>query len=239
VLINAASIAIWNRDKVVVTLTIIVWGTSIGFHLHGIVLIHSAWNSAQLACGSVKNDSNSLSFIAAIIADMVLLLILLAGLLVMRRRGGAAFGLTRLVWKQGIIWLVLGVAVEVPQLVLISLHLNVQLQDMFEISSQIAFIIAATRMHHCLVNFASGSYNVAHESPKASNLTSSKTKGTDTPSTAVDRVEIAIHTATERHPTCSTKDDNSSTIISTSEQTLEIIGHPSKYPSGTKDTYAA
>jgi hypothetical protein len=35
VLINAASIAIWNRDKVVVTLTIIVWGTSIGFHLHG------------------------------------------------------------------------------------------------------------------------------------------------------------------------------------------------------------
>jgi hypothetical protein len=33
VLINAASIAIWNRNKVVVTLTIIVLGTSIGFHL--------------------------------------------------------------------------------------------------------------------------------------------------------------------------------------------------------------
>jgi hypothetical protein len=34
VLINAARIAIWNRNKVVVTLTIIVWGTSIGFHLY-------------------------------------------------------------------------------------------------------------------------------------------------------------------------------------------------------------
>jgi hypothetical protein len=33
-LTNAASVAIWNRNKVVVTLTIIVWGTSIGFHLH-------------------------------------------------------------------------------------------------------------------------------------------------------------------------------------------------------------
>ena len=33
VLINAASIAIWNKNKVVVTLTIIVWGTSVGFHL--------------------------------------------------------------------------------------------------------------------------------------------------------------------------------------------------------------
>jgi hypothetical protein len=34
VLINGISIAIWNRNKVVVTLTIIAWGTSVGFHLH-------------------------------------------------------------------------------------------------------------------------------------------------------------------------------------------------------------
>jgi hypothetical protein len=33
VLINASSTAIWNRNKVVMTLTIIVWGTSIAFHL--------------------------------------------------------------------------------------------------------------------------------------------------------------------------------------------------------------
>jgi hypothetical protein len=113
-----------------------------------------------------------------------------------------------------------------------------------EIPSQITLIIAATRMHCSLVNFASGSSNVydtlqflsffplnrfrAHESPQVSNLTSSKTKRADTPSTALDRVEIAMHTAIERHPTSSTKDDDSSTIISTSEQTPGIIGHPSK-----------
>jgi hypothetical protein len=33
VLINASSVAIWNRNKVVVTLTIIVWGISIASHL--------------------------------------------------------------------------------------------------------------------------------------------------------------------------------------------------------------
>jgi hypothetical protein len=32
-LIDVASIAIWNRNKVVVALTFIVWGISIGFHL--------------------------------------------------------------------------------------------------------------------------------------------------------------------------------------------------------------
>ena len=65
-------------------------------------------------------------------------------------------------------------------------------------------------------------------SPQNNNLTSSKTKGTDTPSTALDRVEIAIHTAIEQNPTSSTKDDDSSTVISTSEQMPERIDHPSK-----------
>ena len=34
-LTNVASIAIWNRNKVVVALAMIVMGTSIGFHLQG------------------------------------------------------------------------------------------------------------------------------------------------------------------------------------------------------------
>jgi hypothetical protein len=64
----------------------------------------------------------------------------------------------------------------------------------------------------------------AHEIPQVSNPTSSRTKRADTPSTALDRVEISIHTAIERHPTGSTVDDDSSTVASTSEQTP----HPSK-----------
>ena len=35
VLITITSVAIWDRNKVVVTLTVIVWGASIGFHLYG------------------------------------------------------------------------------------------------------------------------------------------------------------------------------------------------------------
>ncbi|KAN0116418.1 hypothetical protein V8E52_006037 [Russula decolorans] len=214
-LIVLRTIAIWNRNKVVVTLTIIVWGTTVGIHLHTIALVHVVWYSTQLACGPVKNNSNALGFIATIIANMVLLLIILAGLLDMRRGGGGAFGLTRLIWKQGIIWLVLGSAFVVPQLVFTTLHLNDQLHGLFQGSSQIIMIIATTRMHRSLVNFAAGSSHVLHGSPQVSNLTSSKTKRTDTPSTALDRVEIAIHTAIEQHSTSSTTDDDSSTIVST------------------------
>ncbi|KAI0279380.1 hypothetical protein BGY98DRAFT_438463 [Russula aff. rugulosa BPL654] len=217
-LIVLRTIAICNRNKVVVMLTFIVWGTSIGFHLHNIALVRSAWDPTQLTCGSVQRDSNAIDVIGVIIADTVLLLIILAGLLVMRGHDRGAFGLSRLLWKQGIIWLVLGFAVEAPQLVFTSLHLNDWLHDLFADSSQIIIIIVATRMHRSLVNFASGSSNAAYESPPVSNLTSFKIKQTSTPSTALDRVEMAIHTNTERHPTSSTRDDISSTIVSTNEQ---------------------
>lgn len=71
-----------------------------------------------------------------------------------------------------------------------------------------------------LVDFTSESSDVAHESPQVSNLAFkfSKTKPTDTPSTALaagrDRVEVAIHMAVEQHPTGRTSDDDPSTIIS-------------------------
>ena len=37
-LITIASVAIWDRNMVVMTLTVIVWGTSIGFHLYSKLL---------------------------------------------------------------------------------------------------------------------------------------------------------------------------------------------------------
>ncbi|KAF8494674.1 hypothetical protein F5888DRAFT_639541 [Russula emetica] len=166
-LIVLRTIAIWNKNKVVVTLTIIAWGTGIGFHLYNIALIHSAWDSTHLACEPVKNSSNNaLGFTATAITDMILLLIILSGLFIMRWRVGGAFGLTHLLWKQGIIWLVLGFAVEILQLVFISSQLDDQLSGLFEVPSHIVIIIAATRMHCSLVNFASGSSNVVHESPQ-------------------------------------------------------------------------
>jgi len=143
---------------------------------------------------------------------MVLLLFVLAGLLVMRRRDGASFGLTRLLWRQGVIWLILGSAADVPPLVLTLLHLNDPLQAMFEAPSVIIMTIAATRMHRSLVKFAP---DVMHESPQLSSLGFAKTKQTDAPSTVPDRVEVVMHKTFEQHSTGSTSGGDSTTIYST------------------------
>jgi hypothetical protein len=63
-------------------------------------LCSSVWVPAQLACETVKTDPTSLSFVPAMISDMVLLLFVLAGLLIMHRRSGATLGVTHPLWKQ-------------------------------------------------------------------------------------------------------------------------------------------
>jgi hypothetical protein len=155
-----------------------------------------------------------------------LLLIMFIGLLVLRRHGGGTIGLSRLLWKQGVVWLALAVATEIPPLVLIVLNLNNQYNILFETPCLVTMIIAATRMHRSLVDFAWSS-NMARERAQVSSLVFSKTKQTDTAPTMRHRIEIAVDTAFEHHPTAQIVDDNSSDIRTESSHPLPT---DSRYP---------
>jgi len=206
-------VAIWNRNKVVLALATMIMSANVAFHLQNVIRIRSVWVPAQLTCATDKTDPTLLAFIPAMTSDIVLLLFVLAGLLVMRRRGGATFGLTRVLWQQGVIWLILGCVAEIPPLVLTFLHFNDPLHALFETPGVIIMTIAATRMHRSLVNYAS--LDVVHECHQVSGLTFAKAKQTVTPSTVLDRVEVAIPEAFGQHPKGSTNGGDSSTIFST------------------------
>jgi hypothetical protein len=226
-LIVLRTIAIWNRNKVVVALTTIVCVICIGFHLQNVIRLRYAWNSTQLACEPVKTDYSVFGFIPTILSDMAMSLTTLAGLLnVRRRRGGGT--LADLLWKQGVIWLAVGTVAEVPPLVFTLLHLNDQLHSMFETPGLIIMTIAATRMHRSLIDFASGSSDMTNESPQLTSLVLSKAKRTDTGPTALDRVEVSMHTPPEQYSTGPAMSGESTpTIVSTSEKIPEIVGDPS------------
>ncbi|KAF8494699.1 hypothetical protein F5888DRAFT_1846223 [Russula emetica] len=235
VLINITSIAIWSRNKAVFALAITIWAANIAFHLQSVIRIRSAWIPAQLACETIKTDPTLLAFIPAMTSDMVLLLFVLAGLLVMRRRDGATFGLTRLLWKQGVLWLIIGSVAEIPALVLTFLHYNDPLHTIFETPGVIIMTIATTRMYRSLVNFASS--DVIHESPKMSTLAYAKPKQTDAPSTVLDRIEVVTHKTFEQHSTGSTSGGDLTTIYTTSEQMPHIVGDPSKLNLSPESTW--
>ncbi|KAF8494700.1 hypothetical protein F5888DRAFT_1716127 [Russula emetica] len=194
VLIDTASIAIWNRNKVVITLSIIVW-------------LHAVWEPAQHTCDPVNTKSSVLSLLPAIISNLVLLLIMLVGLLILRRHDGGTFGLSRVLWKQGVVWLALAIASEVPPLVLM----------MFDTPGLVTMIIVATRMHRYLIDFASKPPDLEHQNVKVSNLVFARPKQTDTTPTTLNRIEVTVHTAFEQHPTAQKSDDCSS-YMSTNEQ---------------------
>jgi hypothetical protein len=117
---------------------------------------------------------------------------------------------------------------------------------MFETPGLIIMTIAATRMHRSLIDFASGSsdmYDSLHflffaqrvqcrfrtnESPQLTSLVLSKAKRTDTGPTALDRVEVSMHTPPEQYSTGPAMSGESTpTIVSTSEKIPEIVGDPS------------
>jgi len=206
-LIAIRTIVIWKLNKVVVALTSTIWVTTIVFHLLNVIqLVRFEWVSTQGGCVPVENDPNSFDFMPAIIADMCLLLIILAGLFTLRCNGVGVFGLTRIIWKQGIIWLILASAAEVLSLVFTLLNKNDPLHHLFDTPSQIIMLIAATRMHRSLVNFASNPSNDVYEIP------------------------LQVHTASEKHPTDPMSGDDPSTTISTSKKT-SIISDRSKLDS--------
>ena len=103
---------------------------------------------------------------------------------------------------------------------------------MLQTPGLVMMIIAATRMHRALVDFASESSDMygtlcllaflpaqcgrchlrAHVNVQASSLVFSKTKQTDAVPTTLHRIEIAVDTAFEQHPTAQITDDDSSDI---------------------------
>jgi len=91
-------------------------------------------------------------YINLLVTDIILLSIMLTGLLRLRQRSSY---LSHLLWKQGVIWLAIATAAELPQVLLLFLHVNDSLNVLFLVPSMVAIIIAATRTYRSLVHSAS------------------------------------------------------------------------------------
>jgi len=149
-------------------------------------------------------ESTRPSIIATLATDIVLLITMLAGLLHIRLLGGGRFGLASLLWKQGVIWLLLATIAEVPPVVLMCLNLNDPLNVMFQFPSFIAMSIAGTRMHRALADFGLGSSEMVLESIPRSSRTGPKARPNTTP-VGLKQVEVSVHTTNEQFHTSSTQ----------------------------------
>ncbi|KAN0118624.1 hypothetical protein V8E52_005047 [Russula decolorans] len=138
--------------------------------------------------------------IAVLITDVILLLIVLIGLLRLHGSGGS-FALGRLLWKQGVIWLLIATVAEVPPTVFIALNLNDSLNFMFASPSTIAMSIAATRIYRNLADFVHEPADISIDSLQIRDGKTTKTKRKPSAPTPLSQVEVTVDKRCERHST--------------------------------------
>jgi len=192
-------IAVWNRNKVAVIAAIILWIINAAFFIQLIARLRFARLSGPWPCVPVNIESNQLNMIAMAVTDIALLLVMLVGLFRLRYYGNDMFGLTQFLWKQGIIWLLLALAAEIPPVVFLILNLNVPFDTMFQFPAYITMTIAATRLYRSLVDFTFSSTDAAHGVPKDSCPLVQESRRMMATSIPMDRVEVTVHIVSEQH----------------------------------------
>jgi len=117
-------VAIWKKKKIIVAIATGVWVTNVISQIQAIVRIRVKWTPEADACVVVNLSITKLNILVSLGTDIILLLIMFFGLLRLGFNERSAFGLGRLVWKQGIIWLLAATIAEVLPAVFLYLNLN-------------------------------------------------------------------------------------------------------------------
>jgi hypothetical protein len=163
---------------------------------------------------SITTKRGALGLIPTIVSDLILVLIMLIGLILLRRNGSSTLGLTPLIIKQGIIWLSVAFLSEAPPAVIAMLSSNDQFIDLLLGPGTITMIIAATRMHRYLVDFAFGSPNGTGDTLELGSVAYSRSKlpraSIIPPNRASrSRIEVTVHKAFEQHSSAQMNDNGS------------------------------
>lgn len=164
-------IAIWERNKIIIAIATGIWGTNNIFLVQGVLRFHTTFGDANCQVHDVQSIKLSTTF--ALITDIVLFSIMLIGLARLRRHGMMALG--RLLWNQGVIWVLVAVVAELTPTVFIYLDLNDPFNVLFQIPWVITMSIAATRMYRALSDFLSSSSNMSQGILPTSNRTALET----------------------------------------------------------------
>jgi len=187
--------AIWDRNKVVMAIATSLWAINVAVLIQGVVRVRSDWADFLPGCIVFNSHSAKLNIIVSLITDILLLLIVLVGLLRLHSDGLGTYGIGRLLWKQGVMWILLATIAEVPPAVLVTMDLNDPLNLMFMLPSLFIMSIAATRMHRSLTEFGSGGADIAPDLLQNGSAKVSRLKWNQAPRS---QLEVMVDTAYER-----------------------------------------
>jgi len=154
-------ISIWKRDKIVYAIAVSAWVANVSCLIRGIVQLRGEWSTTTNTCVVPNAFESKLNIIVTLSTDIILLLIMLVGLLRWRLDVGSTSILIRVLWTQGLVWLLLVTSGHVPPMVFVLLNLNAPLNLMFATPALITLSIAATGMYRSLTDFNSREISIS------------------------------------------------------------------------------
>ncbi|KAF8492450.1 hypothetical protein F5888DRAFT_1731167 [Russula emetica] len=110
-------IAIWDKNKYAVAIAVITWVINVSIIIRGKLIylqLRATWDPTAQACVILNNEEIKPTFIISLITNTILLVTMLVGLFRLLISSSSAFGLGRLLWKQGVIWLLIATVAGVP-----------------------------------------------------------------------------------------------------------------------------
>ncbi|KAH9015209.1 hypothetical protein EDB84DRAFT_1679970 [Lactarius hengduanensis] len=149
--------AIWDGNKIAVSIAMSAWLTNVAFLIHDITKLRATWVPVPGVCAVLNIESSKNTVILTLVTDVILCLTMLVGLLRLRQNGTTMVVLWNFFWRQGLIWVFLATVVQIVPTVFNSLNLNDPFDLMFQTPSLIVMSIAATRMYRSLTDFTSTS----------------------------------------------------------------------------------
>ncbi|KAI0052077.1 hypothetical protein FA95DRAFT_50322 [Auriscalpium vulgare] len=124
-------VAIWNRDRYVSLLAISIWLVNIAFLLRSTAKADSKWDDGSKGCTIVNSKDSRINVTVTLVSDLLCLFIMIIGL---RRQRDHALG--RMLFNQGLIWVVLATVSEMPPTIFLWLDLNDAMNIMFQTPSR-------------------------------------------------------------------------------------------------------
>ncbi|KAI0058014.1 hypothetical protein BV25DRAFT_1326767 [Artomyces pyxidatus] len=151
--------AIWERNRLVMIVSVSIWVASIALNIRGAAIGRSSWSPTLRSCFTLNIKASLTNSIGILVCDLVLLGIMLAGL--MRTRIVGRYGLWKLLFQQSVAWMALAAVAEVPTVVFLVLNLNDAWNLMFMPTELLILVTGATRMHRVLANYGTANDDIS------------------------------------------------------------------------------
>ncbi|KAI0063346.1 hypothetical protein BV25DRAFT_1990742 [Artomyces pyxidatus] len=150
-LILLRGVAIWGRSWYIICFTAGVWLTNIGFALFSVQQGVARWIPEAQSCAVTGTHNYRYGITANLTSDLTLLFTMFAGVLNKRN----ATGLWRVLYIQGLSWILVASFSEIPPVVLTFLNISDGWNLMFQVPHLVIIVIVATRVYRDLFQYIS------------------------------------------------------------------------------------